>query len=331
MPELRSWREATQEALYGASGFYLSARPVAHFRTSVHTGSALFATAIAALLAQVDAALHHPDPIDLVDVGAGAGELLVSVAATVPATLAQRLRLVAVERGNRPHDLAAAVTWLPEIPKLTGLLVANEWLDNVPVDLVERDETLADRLVLVDPATGDESLGPPVTGPDATWLAAWWPLRDPGDRAELGLPREAAWAAATGQVLAGLAVAIDYGHLAGDRPALGTLTGYRAGRQVRPVPDGTCDITAHVAVDAVAPLAARCRQREVLRALGVTGTRPPHELASADPRRYLRALSAASAGAELTDPTGLGAFWWLFQPVGPECASLVSEVTTPAS
>ncbi|NEB14147.1 hypothetical protein G3I32_35875, partial [Streptomyces coelicoflavus] len=56
---------------------------------------------------------------------------------------------------------------------------------------------------------------------------------------------------------------------------------------------------------------------EVLRALGVTGARPPLALASTDPAAYVRALAGASQAAELTARGGLGDFWWLLQPVGP--------------
>jgi SAM-dependent MidA family methyltransferase len=127
----------------------------------------------------------------------------------------------------------------------------------------------------------------------------------------------------------GLALTIDYGHLRVDRPLAGTLTGYRAGRAVEPVPDGGCDLTAHVALDAVA--AAGCAvsgrpavlrtQREALRALGVNGRRPALADAYTDPTGYLRALAAAGEAAELVDSAGLGGHWWLLQPVGlPESA-----------
>jgi hypothetical protein len=100
----------------------------------------------------------------------------------------------------------------------------------------------------------------------------------------------------------------------------GTLTGYRAGRQVPPVPDGSCDITAHVAMDSVAEAGGRpytlVSQRKALRALGVDGARPPLSLASTDPGGYVRALATASAAAELTDAAGLGSHWWLMHPVG---------------
>ncbi|MGH3682901.1 MAG: SAM-dependent methyltransferase, partial [Natronosporangium sp.] len=39
------------------------------------------------------------------------------------------------------------------------------------------------------------------------------------------------------------------------------------------------------------------------------------DLAHQDPAGYLRRLADAGAGAELTDPAGLGGHWWLLQPV----------------
>ena len=76
-----TWRAATQDALYGQAGFYARGeRPAAHFRTSVHA-SPRYAGAILALLRHADAALGHPDRLDLVDIGAGQGELLSQVLA----------------------------------------------------------------------------------------------------------------------------------------------------------------------------------------------------------------------------------------------------------
>ncbi len=71
-----TWRAATQDALYAPDGFYARGeRPAAHFRTSVHA-SPRYAEAILALLSHTDAALGHPERLDLVDIGAGEGELL---------------------------------------------------------------------------------------------------------------------------------------------------------------------------------------------------------------------------------------------------------------
>jgi hypothetical protein len=47
--------------------------------------------------------------------------------------------------------------------------------------------------------------------------------------------------------------------------------------------------------------------------LGITGARPPVELARTDPRDYLRLLARASEEGELIDPSGLGGFGWLSQ------------------
>lgn len=312
-----SWRYATEQALYGPEGFYRRPEgPAGHFRTSVHA-SPHFGGAVAALLARVDAGLGHPAEIDFVDVGAGRGELTAAVLRAAPPGLARRLRPYAVEKAARPAGLDARVTWTDEIPDgVRGLLFANEWLDNVPVDLAGTGPDGIPRQILVRPRDGAERLGEPVGAEDAGWLARWWPLAGspPGSRAEIGRPRDAAWAGAVERVAQGLAVAVDYAHTRDARPPHGTLTGFREGREVPPVPDGSCDITAHVALDACAAAAGGGTlrtQREALTDLGVNGRRPPLARASADPAGYVRALAAASQAAELTDPAGLGAFVWL--------------------
>ncbi|MFJ2394906.1 SAM-dependent methyltransferase [Streptomyces sp. NPDC087843] len=314
----RGWREAAQEALYGPSGFYRRPEgPAGHFRTSVHA-SPLFAAAVARLLCRVDEALGHPAVLDFVDMAAGHGELVTGVLAALPADVATRARGYAVERAARPAGLDPRIQWLPEPPRaITGLLFANEWLDNVPVDVAEVDSEGVRRLVLVRAEDGTERLGEPVAGAEARWLRAWWPASGEGGRAEIGLSRDTAWAGAVAALDRGLAVAVDYAHLAAARPPFGTLTGFRAGRETRPVPDGSCDITAHVALDAcVLPGGHVVTQRAALHALGVSGARPALTLASSDPAAYVRALASAGEAAELTAPGGLGDFGWLLQPVG---------------
>ncbi|MQY36274.1 hypothetical protein SRB17_42730 [Streptomyces sp. RB17] len=418
----RGWRTATEAALYGPGGFYRRPEgPAGHFRTSVHA-SRLFAQAVARLLCRVDEALGRPPVLDFVDMGAGRGELVTGVLAALPAEMAARARGYAVERADRPAGLDERITWLDTPPAtVTGLLFANEWLDNVPVDVAEVDSAGAPRLVLV-ADDGTERLGDPVTGAEADWLARWWPLpAEEGLRAEIGLPRDLAWASAVDRVVRGLAVAVDYAHTVDTRPPFGTLTGFREGRETAPVPDGSCDITAHVALDACAaavtartvpragasdtptasdtlsdtartpfdaartpfdaartladtartagntalapsddapgtppgtactpqntahtppgeahdpkhsplstaqappgtertlPPARLLTQRAALRALDLTGARPPLALASTDPAAYVRALASAGEAAELTAPGGLGDFGWLVQPVG---------------
>lgn len=298
------WREATTAALYGPAGFYRRDEgPAGHFRTSVHVGNA-FAAALATLADRLGVST-------VVDVGAGRGELAGNMAVVAP-----HLDVVGVEIGDPgfPDDVPAGAH---------ALLVANEWLDDVPVDVVESTPA-GPRVVEVD-QEGAQRLGPPPGADDLAWLHRWWPLREVGDRAEVGRPRDEAWAAVVARLASGVAVAIDYGHTVECRPPAGTLTGYRAGRQLAPVPDASMDITAHVAVDSCAATAAALptvtttaltTQRRALRALGVTGDRPPIALASSDPARYVDLLGTASVEAELLDPDGLGAFHWLLHGVG---------------
>jgi SAM-dependent MidA family methyltransferase len=99
------------------------------------------------------------------------------------------------------------------------------------------------------------------------------------------------------------------------RDVAGTLTGYRNGRQVLPVPDGSSDITAHVLMQSCAAAVgdvstALVVQQTALRALGVQARRPAY---GADPHAYLSALQKVGEATELLDPDGLGAFSWLLQ------------------
>ncbi|HEU5044184.1 MAG TPA: SAM-dependent methyltransferase [Nocardioidaceae bacterium] len=310
MTGLPTWRSAWQEALYGAQGFFRREAPSAHFRTSVHA-SPLFARALVRLAreAGLDA---------VVDVGAGRGELLASLHAIDPT-----LTLLGVEVAARPEGLPRGIGWEPVLPaSIDGLVVANEWLDNVPCEVVQVDDEGTPRLVHVDPATGSECLGAPVTDPAGppglgAWLEKWWPLPEPGLRAEVGTARDQAWSQVVGRIRHGLAVAVDYGHTRDDRPPFGSLRSYREGVEVEVLPDGSRDVTAHVAVDAIAAAVGGrlVRQREELRRLGVSGERPPLDLARSAPASYLSELSRASEAAELTDPAGLGGFFWVITDV----------------
>jgi SAM-dependent MidA family methyltransferase len=312
MGRMLAWRVAMRQALYGPGGFYIGHPPDGHFRTSAQTPA--FAAAIAELVRRLDAALDHPDPFTVVDMGAGRAALLSALLEHEP--LAGRLRAVAVELRPRPAGLDRRVGWRATPPaSFTGLVLACEWLDNQPCDIAECDDDGVRRYQLVDPKTGATALGTPVTGEDAAWLDRWWPLTEPGRRAEIGLGRDRDWHALTNRLERGLAVAVDYGHTVACRPPYGTMTGYAHGRQLPPIPDGSRDITAHVAMDSLDD-GLLLTQRQALRALGTTGARPPIDLAHSDPGEYLRRLSQASQAADLTEPSGLGAHHWLLTGVG---------------
>jgi SAM-dependent MidA family methyltransferase len=350
-----TWRQAMQAALYGPGGFYARGEPPArHFRTSVHVSPG-YAAAVLELLHEVDEGLGWPERIDLVDIGAGQGELLEQVLAAAaepgpggqgrpgrgPAGpgaagrrpggrgrgdrgLAGRIAACAVEVAPRPAGLDPRIRWERVPPAtITGLVIASEWLDNIPLDVVELTAA-GPAVVQVNPATGAERPhGRP--GPtDLAWVRDWWPLRACGERAEVGRTRCTAWAGVIRRIDRGVAVAADYGHLRAARPGCGTLTGYLEGRAVPAVPDGSRDITAHVALDACAEAGEAAgagetvltTQRAALRELGLDARRPPLALAASDPEGYALALSRASQAAELTDAAGLGGFGWLAQAVG---------------
>jgi SAM-dependent MidA family methyltransferase len=339
-----TWREAMHAALYGPGGFYARGEPPArHFRTSVHV-SPSYAAAIWELLRQVDAGLGHPGRIDLVDVGAGRGELLEQVlaaaeqdSARVAPGLAGRIAACAVEVAPRSAGLDPRIGWQPVAPAgITGLVIASEWLDDIPLDVVELTAT-GPAVVQVDPATGAERPGRPPDPADLAWVRAWWPLATCGDRAEVGRTRCEAWAGLIRRIDRGVAVAADYGHVKAARPAWGTLTGYLEGRAVAPLPDGSRDITAHVALDACAAAGQAAgagetvltTQRAALRGLGLNARRPPLALAAADPDRYARALGRASVDAELVDAEGLGGFGWLVQAVGTSLPARLAKLASP--
>ena len=282
------WQQAWSEALYGPDGFFLREVPGQHFRTNV--ANPQFPQAVRRIADRLDDVLGHPDPFDVIDVGAGRGELLTALG-VVPS----RWRLTGVDHAQADVPFA----WSADIPVLTGLLIANEWLDSIPLQVLDDG-----REVLVDDQ-GTESMGASVT---SDWAARWWP---DGDRVEVGASRDTAWQLAVGRIERGLAVAIDYGHLRASRRP--TLTGYAHGRQVLPVPDGSRDLTAHVALDscAAATGARLLWQHEALRAVGLSASLP-----DASDRSYPLLLEAASQARELLDPLGLGGFGWLVQEVG---------------
>ena len=271
------------------------------------------AWAVCGLLHRIDIQLGHPAHLELVDIGAGQGELLQAVLELCnECGLTDRLKLVGVDLRARPAGLDARIDWLAgAAPKavpteITGLLIATELLDDVACEVVETDPGRRRRLVLVDEA-GNESLGAPAGPASVAWLDRWWPgAAAPGARAEVGIGRDDLCRSLTNRVRAGAALFVDY-PVASPAPMRGTLTGYRNGRQVRPVPDGSCNITAHVCFDACS---------RALAGLGEITLTSQHDVMSGVSGRPsglsgVAQLSYRSQLAELSDPDGLGAHKWL--------------------
>ncbi|KRE37413.1 hypothetical protein ASG73_06950 [Janibacter sp. Soil728] len=311
---VRTWEQAWGEALYGEAGFYRRPEgPAGHFATSAQGPAAdLLAGALLELA-------RRESLTTIVDVACGRGELLGSLAAQADPSV----RLVGVDVVDRPADLPKRIEWVrspggAELPDLDSpaqaLVLAHEWLDVVPCPIAEADEDGVLRTVLVD-EDGIETLGGPLPDEDRAWSDTRWPgPRASGDRVEVGRTRDAAFDALVARTGSGLVVAIDYGHTVAARPTAGTLIGFAEGSACPPVPDGSCDVTAHVAMDSLGADELRT-QRDLLRELGVDGARPPLELASTDPARYLAGLAAASHASALTG-SGAGDFLWALRRVG---------------
>lgn len=297
----QDWEQAWAQALYGPGGFVRSGTPpAAHFRTSVHVGG-LLAEAVVELLDRVDTALEHPASVDLVDLGAGGGELLAGVVDRLPAGLRRRVAPLAVD--VRPEPAGWSLPWAPDLPAgVHGLVVAHEWLDALVCPVVVRVGGVLRRVQVG--ANGSERAGPAAGGAEQ----AWWQRWGGGARGEVGLPRDEAWSAVLGRVPAGAVLAVDYGVL---HPT-DSLAAYHHGRQVQPVPDTTCDLTAHVHWPSVVARGGRLvTQAEALDRLGVGAGTP-----GVDGWGWLVHAERSGQLAELTDPAGLGAFGWLLAERG---------------
>src|SRR3954447_19371445 len=309
-----SWFDAWVAAAYGATGVWPASRPAAHFRTASNTGPEL----AQALLALLDA---HPGIERVLEVGAGDGALLAALHRRRPS-----LALAGADLRPRPPGLPRAVGWAQDLwdvraggwtagevdrlldePGGRTLLIAVEWLDDLPCRIAGR--------VRGDWCELDGGLAPaaPLGEEESGWAATWWP---DGDRLEVDTTRAGAWASlvrslapAGGQVLM-----VDYGHELGTRPVCGSLAGYRAGRPVPPVALPDRNLTAHVAVDAVAAAGEQAGARTVVyaRQAELLDVLLPPPASSQD---VLGDLAARSRRAALSSASGWGGHWWLLQEV----------------
>jgi hypothetical protein len=311
----RPWRAAWLAAAYSPTGFWSTQQPGDHFSTAVGAGP---------LVAQAVAALAAGSAGVVVDVGAGDARLLGHLVELLPG-----VALVGVDRRPRPERLDPRVGWFRDHWDVgrerwtaggpdawssadAPLHVAHEWLDDLPVPVVAR-RSGAWHEVEVD-GTGHERPGVAVDGEDRAWLARWWDDGAPGDgaRAEVGRGRDAAWSVLVHSATArgGRALAVDYGHLIDRRPVDGSLLAYGRGRQREPVPDGSVNLTAAVAVDALARAGEDAGAETLLleRQAEVLG-----RLAGPAPADPLGALVRRSEHAALTAPARWGDLWWLLQ------------------
>jgi len=312
-PAAASFADAWLRAASGGDGFWTTTVPSDHFRTASTLGPEL-AQAVAGLLAD------RPGLRRVLELGAGDGRLLADLRALRP-----DLALTGVDLRGRPAHVDPTIHWRTDrwdvrrdtwtsgaVPALLAeevptLVLAVEWLDDLPCKLAapagDGWRELDADLVPADP------LG----GADLAWVQRWWPT---GDQVEVGRTRDAAWAAVLRGLAAGggAALLVDYGHRRADRPRAGSLAAFRAGRAVEPRPLADRNLTAHVAVDAVAAAGTAAGGRTVLagrQESTLPGLLPPVP-GEADP---LTALAARSRRRALTAAAGWGGHHWLLQEV----------------
>lgn len=317
-----------EEALYGHGGFYTRAGGAgrrADFLTSPEVGP-LFGAVVARALDAEWERLECPDSFTVVEAGAGRGALARSVLGAAPAC-AGVLRYVCVERSDRLRHQAsevAGVTVAAQLPPgpITGVVLANELLDNLAFRLLER-RSGGWAEVFVAGATGATHYEVLVDAPpDATTFADSL-ASDAAGGARLPLQQHAcAW---LGDALAcverGRVVVVDYADTSPSlarRPWREWVRTYRGhGRGTDPWAEpGSQDVTCEVAtdqLDAVRPPDHDSSQAEWLRSHGIDDL-VTQATATWRQRAHLGDLAALSARSRvgeadaLCDPAGLGAF-----------------------
>ena len=323
------------------------------FLTSPEVGP-LFGALVARRLDREWQALGRPDRFAVVEVGAGPGTLARAVAHAAPeCAAALRYVLVDVSAPQRAlhrdhldgwvgeleggaldgfvtsHGVGPRFATAAEMPSsITGVVIANELLDNLPFDIVMVDaEGATRRMVVIErggvPVLADDDvdlpdeivglLRPVPTGTPVPWqqAARRW-VRAALDRIERGA-----------------LVVLDYGATTADLAGrerlawLRTYVGHERGAD--PLADpGSRDITADVAIDQLAldvePTVVTT-QRDWLIDLGIEelvdeGRRIWRERATAPDVDALRARSRIGEAEALLEPQGLGRFVVLEWHVG---------------
>jgi SAM-dependent MidA family methyltransferase len=336
--------EVMDLALYDPEhGFYASGGSAGRrgdFLTSPEVGP-LFGAVVAHALDDHWRERGEPDPFVVIEAGAGAGTLAVAVLAARPAcTPALRYVLVegcaalrarqaehllledpalafAPDRAEdedgdvHPPEVATGpiVVSLDSLPRLHGsaVVVANELLDNLPVDILERrDGRWHEVRVGLDDAVLVETLVP-ADGPDV----------DAADGARVPVQTAATrWVRDAREC--GAVVAFDYADttasMASRDPGewLRTYRGHQRGQS--PLQDlGTQDITCEVAIDQLPSPTRVSQQADWLRAHAIDelvdeGKRVWEERKHIGDLESMRGRSRVNEAAALTDPASLGGF-----------------------
>jgi SAM-dependent MidA family methyltransferase len=324
-----SFAELMELALYEPEqGFYATVGRAGRrgdFLTSPEVGP-LFGAVVARALDARWRAAGEPSALTVVETGAGPGTLARAVLAAQP-ECGQALHYVLVERSaaqralhqpllERPAPPVESRAELPPIGDGLTVVLANELLDNLPVDLFERtSDGWAEVRVGADGDHLAEVLAPAAPD-DAALLDGLAPAAARGAR----VPRAGAAAAWVDMArrLGDHVIALDYATtteaLAG-RPQDEWLRTYRQHDRGGPPLEhlGSQDITCEVPVDQLPPPASDRSQAEWLAEHGIEelvaeGRRTWAERGHVGDLAAVRARSRVTEAAALLDPTGLGAF-----------------------
>lgn len=311
-------------ALYGEAGFYSSGGRAGRrgdFITSPEVGP-LFGAVLARWCDAMWSEGGESDDFRVYELGAGPGTLVRSILAASPQCLRDDpSRYVAVElsaeqRGRHP-DGVTSLESLPEGP-LTGVVIANELIDNVPFRLMVFDGGWREAWIVRDGDAASEILrdvdGPiPVRLPDDVALGARAPWHEQG----------AAMLRDVKSRLSGRMLVIDYmvpttASLA-RRPWREWLRTYRdqerGSHYLRDV--GRQDVTTDVCVDqleaVVGPAHSVRTQAQFLQLWGIDelveeGKRVWEAEAARPGLRAMTMRSRVSEAEALLDPTSLGSF-----------------------
>ncbi len=270
-------------ALYDPEHGYYTRAPrrsgrAGDFFTSVDVGP-LFGRLLETQLAEMARLLGEAVPFDLVEVGASDGRLATDIlraARRYDPPFFDRLRVHLVEASANARaaqaatlaefeaHLAASSADLPT--RFTGALLANEWLDALPVhQVVMRPDGLREVFVDADPSSRLVTIeAAPSTPALAAYLDAAGVALEPGWRGEINLEAVDRVRDAARRLCRGFLILIDYGHEARELYSVthagGTLTSFAghtsAGAECAGAPawleaPGSRDLTAHVDFTAV--------------------------------------------------------------------------------
>jgi SAM-dependent MidA family methyltransferase len=296
--------------LHPRFGYYATRDPLGTDFTTAPEISQMFGELVGLALAQAWLDQGAPTPIAVAELGPGRGTLMAdALRATrgVPGFhAALSVHLVEASPVLRAVQARTLEGWSPvwhdrveDLPAGATLLIANEFLDALPIRQHVRDGALwRERLVTLEEDALAFALGPAVPVPELDHHGAL-PEGTLVERCPAlpGIVASVAERVARG----GAALFLDYGHW---RSRGDTLQALRAGRPVDPLDaPGTADLTAHVDFEAVARAAPRpsamVPQGVFLERLGITAR--ARTLA-----RGPAAESVAAAHRRLTHPEEMG-------------------------